>query len=770
MVNSAASLISSASYSLYALNQNVNQVSLSTARLSSGNRIIRPADDVAALSVSQGLRYEIKALRQALQNSTQADSLLQVAYGGLQGISDILDNMKSLAVQSNSGSLTNSDRAFLQVEFQNYIDEIDRIANGTSFNDIKLLDGSLAEENLVENTDTNAAAASATLTFTVNIGAGQTVNINNVALTEGVNFAAGGTTDVSVANLATAINNSTNAAFSGIRATANLNNLTLTARTAGEAGEANIVDRAASTATFVTAGDTTAQANVFSFAGGDDNGLRANSVRVSGTSANGLVAAQNIQQGYTQLTLTALPVDGEQFRIDNSNGGLLNFTFRNAPATATEVQIGADAQESLQNLVDTIRNYTGNEEYVIDQLEFVQDGDTLTIRNLTPGNAVDLNSANIDFGETLTNGTLTSATMSNGATGGVNTAGVTNKDFIGDVSGFSATYNSANNITASLTVGSFTYTGNITNTAPGANATVRFTSTTSGGGYFDVQLAGGGGMAVANQTNADTYATTLDASFAGLTFSQNRVSESFSGINDLVGASFEMQLGDFTEVNMTRVDVTAPATPGSSARIEFDVNGETFRSSTNLGDSIGANAIVEFIGDNGNLLTLKTGAQVIDLSTDTAAATFEDTLEDSFGLGSANAAAEFQVGANPANKLSIIIGSATSEKLFDGDDISVDTQVNAGIADTALDGAINEVTSLISRVGSYQAIAQSVQNSLSSEIVSKDEARASLADTDIAEESTNFAMATVRTRSAVSVLAQIPNLYNAFLQLVDNDN
>ncbi len=112
-------------------------------RLSSGNRIVRSADDVAGLSIGTVLRTSVNTLRTALTNTFQANTLLNIADGGLANIGEILQRQKSLAVQSTSGTLSASERGFLNQEFQNLTQEIDRLVANTRFNDVVLLNGSL---------------------------------------------------------------------------------------------------------------------------------------------------------------------------------------------------------------------------------------------------------------------------------------------------------------------------------------------------------------------------------------------------------------------------------------------------------------------------------------------------------------------------------------------------------------------------------------------------------------------------------------------------
>ena len=116
----------------------------SIAKLSSGQRIIKASDDVAALSIGTILRTNVSTLKTALVNTNQGSTVLQVADGALARLGEILQRQKSLAVQANSGTLSNTERGYLQQEFKALTDEYDRIVNNTNFNNVKLLDGSLA--------------------------------------------------------------------------------------------------------------------------------------------------------------------------------------------------------------------------------------------------------------------------------------------------------------------------------------------------------------------------------------------------------------------------------------------------------------------------------------------------------------------------------------------------------------------------------------------------------------------------------------------------
>ena len=116
----------------------------SLAKLSSGSRVVQAKDDAAALAIGSRLASEVSALTQAGVNSGQASSMLQIADGAMARANEILQRMKSLAVQAASGQLSDTERAILNTEYQALKTEIDRIGQDTEFNGTKLLSGGQA--------------------------------------------------------------------------------------------------------------------------------------------------------------------------------------------------------------------------------------------------------------------------------------------------------------------------------------------------------------------------------------------------------------------------------------------------------------------------------------------------------------------------------------------------------------------------------------------------------------------------------------------------
>ena len=113
----------------------------SMEKLSSGLRINRAGDDAAGLAISEGLKSDIRALDQASRNAADGISLVQTAEGAMDEVSSILLRMKELGEQSLNGTLSNTDRGYLNSEYTALKNEITRISDGTEFNGVSLLDG-----------------------------------------------------------------------------------------------------------------------------------------------------------------------------------------------------------------------------------------------------------------------------------------------------------------------------------------------------------------------------------------------------------------------------------------------------------------------------------------------------------------------------------------------------------------------------------------------------------------------------------------------------
>ncbi len=181
----------------------------SLAKLSSGLRISKAADDAAGLAISEKMRGQVRGLNTAMRNSQDGISLLQTAEGALNEVHGILQRMRELAVQASSDTLTDSDRSQLQVEVTQLISEINGIADRTQFNTQVLLKGTVGVK--VDTTagsyaafdaagvsfDVAGAKASTTYTFTYVDGATELTlaggGVSETITISGNNIAAGTT-------------------------------------------------------------------------------------------------------------------------------------------------------------------------------------------------------------------------------------------------------------------------------------------------------------------------------------------------------------------------------------------------------------------------------------------------------------------------------------------------------------------------------------------------------------------------------------------------
>ncbi|WP_186645697.1 flagellin N-terminal helical domain-containing protein [Fluviispira vulneris] len=140
------------------LSNNNADMNSSMEKLSSGLRINKSSDDAAGLAISEGLRAKTRGLMQAKRNANDGVSLVQVAEGGLNETSNILIRMRELTVQSASDTVGIQERGFLDKEYQNLMEEIDRISDTTEFNGRKLLGPQTSENGVILQVGYNGTA------------------------------------------------------------------------------------------------------------------------------------------------------------------------------------------------------------------------------------------------------------------------------------------------------------------------------------------------------------------------------------------------------------------------------------------------------------------------------------------------------------------------------------------------------------------------------------------------------------------------------------
>ncbi len=155
-----------------ALTVNNRALGKAMEQLSTGKRINTAADDAAGLAISNRMTTQIRGLNQAVRNANDGISMIQTAEGATQEISNMLQRMRELAVQGANDTYGSADRAAIGKEYDQLVNEIDRIAGNTEWNGIKILDGS---------TFSSSTAAY----FQVGTGSGTAyqIDVNFIALT-----------------------------------------------------------------------------------------------------------------------------------------------------------------------------------------------------------------------------------------------------------------------------------------------------------------------------------------------------------------------------------------------------------------------------------------------------------------------------------------------------------------------------------------------------------------------------------------------------------
>jgi flagellin len=330
------------------LNRSQDALGVSLQRLSSGLRINSAKDDAAGLAISERFTTQIRGMSQAMRNANDAISMAQTAEGSLGELTNNLQRVRELAVQSANATNSSSDRAALQNEVSQLVSEIDRVAQQTKFNGVSLLDGSFVNQ-----------------TFQVGADAGQTINISSMANVRtsalGASYSAN-RTSTAVTSTALSSGNlilngvtvgastsdgvsSTNASSSAI-AKANAINTASGHNITAVADSNSVTTAAASAFTAVTAGDITVNGVALGGIGIDaDATARATSIinAVNAVSAATGVTASNA----TTTTVSLTAADGRNITLGISGTADASTTGITAATTYSTISLSSTATTGI---------------------------------------------------------------------------------------------------------------------------------------------------------------------------------------------------------------------------------------------------------------------------------------------------------------------------------------------------------------------------------------------------------------------------------------
>ena len=245
-------------------------------RLSTGVRINNAKDDAAGLAISTRMTANIRGISAAIRNANDGISLTQTAEGSLNAIQDNLQRIRELAVQSSNSTNNSSDRQALNAESQQLVAEIDRVANNTTFNGIKLIDGSYKSQSLqvgAGNDDNDRINISIGSAKSAALGV-NSPSITGVAITSGSALTVGGLT-VNGVNIGASTTDGVSTSDSTGSAIAKANAINAVSSVTGVVAEVG-----ATTATFTAT------------AGGTSYSLNVNGVAVTGSLSTAAIAQQ----------------------------------------------------------------------------------------------------------------------------------------------------------------------------------------------------------------------------------------------------------------------------------------------------------------------------------------------------------------------------------------------------------------------------------------------------------------------------------------------
>lgn len=322
-----------------------NQLSTALQQLSTGLRINTPADDAAGYAIVQGMTSQINGMNQAQQNANDGVSLTQTAAGALTEVTNDLQSMRDLAVESLNATNSSTDRADLNQQFQQLMADVNNVAQTTQFNGVNLLDGTFQGA-----------------TFQVGANAGQTITVSSVASAEADNLgtvytgqlsAAGDTVNLANGSTTSAANAGTQGAYNATNLEADLTNggqaqssingdeLTLTVTVDGTSystGQIQLTGNAQTDLASIAAGinqaissaggvvatvNSTGSAIVFSGTAGPNQGHIVTTAVNTVTDSNGNTLA------FGATTITDLGLDGSDTIGSYSNGGAPQTTASN---------------------------------------------------------------------------------------------------------------------------------------------------------------------------------------------------------------------------------------------------------------------------------------------------------------------------------------------------------------------------------------------------------------------------------------------------------
>ncbi len=730
----------------------------SLQRLSSGLRINSAKDDAAGLAISTGFTSQINGLTQASRNANDAISLSQVAEGALQETTNLLQRIRELSIQSANGTNSATDRAAIQDEVNQLIQEITRISNTTTFNGLNILDGELqnalfqvgSEANQtisVSIQDTRATALGNNLINTNNANGIEQATYNSVYI--GVHGGSGGAALGSqIGAAAAAANNGysvdtlkvTNISSTGATVTqtyTTTSHETAKAIATGLNGLTGVHARGFNQVTLDTLTTTDATTNfsvngqVVVAAGGGASGT---SVTVddiaNGINANTTLQAAGVYAVSNSSTVTIYALEGDDIAVANAGTAVGHFNMTGLNGSALAVAAAQTSTAGGRVDVELNQGFTlgSTGGFIVPA--------TATTVAVGTGNINDLVNDTTTTAPVLTNNvgaqTLTVVGSAGSATVAVsaNQAADSIVDAINAVAGSTAVTATAStsvtlsNLSANGTV-SFNLYGDNVSTPAAVSATVTTSDLT----------------ALVNAVNNVAGSTSITAAL-GANNSQMVLTHS-TGKNIVIQGFNHSAAVAYAAPGVTPVSGTG-STQAAPVEQSVTVTGNAAHNTSGKAVNLYAG------GERGNFNTTVVGGEI----TFSSAAVFNVSSSIS---GSASVGTSLFTGA--AN-------SANSSSLDNVSSIDVSTQTGANAAISVIDGALNQVNTVRAQLGAVQNRFSSTIANIANNVENLQAARSRILDADFAEETANLTRAQILQQAGIAILAQANQIPQNVLALL----
>ncbi|UTW10049.1 flagellin N-terminal helical domain-containing protein [Marinobacterium rhizophilum] len=758
-----------------------NDLNTSMERLSSGKRINSAADDAAGLAISSRLTSEVRGLNQAVRNANDGISLIQTAEGALDESTNILQRMRELSIQSSSGTYSEGNRATLNAEVQQLVQELDRIASTTSFNGQNILDGSLGSVKLQVGAQANQTiemSIQAMDSSTLGLGS-QSADLSGAVMTA-IDIQDG---DVLINGSALDAHDSTTKNIDDLLSNINSNVEGVTATAF------NVMEAGANATGVLTAGDS------FTITVGSTNGSDAVVYQVgSGTAADGITSSNldemvDLINSTTGGAVTAsINADNGRLVLSNTTGGTItiddvdNTPVGNATGfTDTDSQLGSIAMSSDDGSAITVTTGANGTDADLESLGFRRvEGQGVVIgEELSPSGEQDTVLAVNDL---KINGVSISAVAADGGTVNTLAEKVANINAVSDDTGVTAATVAQSSFAVNLAKVQHTVT---------ATAAPDMTAIASIAADADLKLNGveltGIAALTASSTvealaaviNGETANTGVTASVdnSGYLTLSSDTAFTFTGANN--GDSGDLGTG------MPALDATTGATTLGADDGSIKINGyevanidldDIDAAIADINGASGNTGVTASIDDNGQLQLSGNSAITIEMGQENGAATAarlgitfasdsnSDGANDSVTL---NARIKLDSANDKPISIDVTANGATATGLSDMNtdlsgtvngtalsSIDISTVAGAQKAIGAIDNALDTINSSRGDLGAISNRLDFTINNLSNISENASAARSRIEDADFAAESAALSRAQVLQQAGTAMLAQ----------------